>query len=484
MNSRPSLALLNRSAAALAAVFALSGAVIVSCEGDPIGSTSGDNTAYPDQCSDDVHDLFIVKGPDGKTYPTWHPISTTDPDTNKVCFFGHEHGHDPSQSGLWDGVRDHFAYDENNNGVIDASERAASGIPFGYIAAQLDVYNADRNISAAAGQRTQNHEGYKIAYGNGLVRSKVVNGQTELAGVRCDALIAHHQATHNADAFASNLHQMMYAIDCANESGPTYVPKLIVSGMFAYGNAGEFLAGPIGGSLSDNTLTVVTTGTAVPPNSPATADGDRRIPDSTRVYDKIFVANGATSDFAAGLTERWHSEVKLFKAGNVNEFVFFDPTFDVLRPARYFDPSSSGGALRNSVDLCYSGLDANGQLITDPMQAANITRKVRVPFLCDFALPGGPATVTSQRIAPESTRSPFNGCAREVFVKNQRIHNTGGSTTWYTDPFGREASMLPSRGSIKQFIAATETDTANLTLTDAKIEVNRCAGDHRVHLPN
>jgi hypothetical protein len=39
-----------------------------------------------------VHDLYVTTGPDGRTYPTWHPQV----DPVYWCYFGHDHGSDPS----------------------------------------------------------------------------------------------------------------------------------------------------------------------------------------------------------------------------------------------------------------------------------------------------------------------------------------------------------------------------------------------------
>ena len=88
------------------------------------------------------HDTYFVIGPDGKKYPTWHPPTATDPATAASCSFGHEHGRDPRGSALWDSLRNHYAFDANNNGTIDTSERDASGVPFGYASEQLRAYNA------------------------------------------------------------------------------------------------------------------------------------------------------------------------------------------------------------------------------------------------------------------------------------------------------------------------------------------------------
>jgi len=43
-------------------------------------------------CSQAVHDKYMVLGPDGVAYPTWHPQI----DTWNGCVFDHEHGSDPA----------------------------------------------------------------------------------------------------------------------------------------------------------------------------------------------------------------------------------------------------------------------------------------------------------------------------------------------------------------------------------------------------
>jgi hypothetical protein len=45
-------------------------------------------------CPAMIHDQYKVTGPDGKAYSTWHPA--VDPTTG--CYFGHEHGDNPTKS--------------------------------------------------------------------------------------------------------------------------------------------------------------------------------------------------------------------------------------------------------------------------------------------------------------------------------------------------------------------------------------------------
>jgi hypothetical protein len=56
-------------------------------------------------CPQWVHDLQVVKGPDGKTYPTWHPAV----DVKYGCNYDHEHGDDPRRS-LADNTLPAFGY--------------------------------------------------------------------------------------------------------------------------------------------------------------------------------------------------------------------------------------------------------------------------------------------------------------------------------------------------------------------------------------
>ncbi len=84
-------------------------------------------------CSAAVHDQYRVVGPDGQTYPSWHP--QVDPTTG--CVFGHEHGSDP---------RSFAGY-------------AQTGMPaFGYAAAKAG--------------RAQSNEGYKVFVVNDDGRGK------------------------------------------------------------------------------------------------------------------------------------------------------------------------------------------------------------------------------------------------------------------------------------------------------------------------
>lgn len=53
----------------------------------------------PVQCSSALHDSYKTTGPDGRSYPTWHPaVQPTGPEAG--CVFGHEHGENPLDPNL------------------------------------------------------------------------------------------------------------------------------------------------------------------------------------------------------------------------------------------------------------------------------------------------------------------------------------------------------------------------------------------------
>ena len=57
----------------------------------PPATPPGKSQQPNQQCQDWVHDLYMVTGPDGEQYRTWHPQN----DPVYSCSFGHEHGNDP-----------------------------------------------------------------------------------------------------------------------------------------------------------------------------------------------------------------------------------------------------------------------------------------------------------------------------------------------------------------------------------------------------
>ncbi len=481
------------------AMFLLTGAVGVSCSGDPSldpakpadpSNPSGGNrpasaalgqwipNATYDTCTQAFHDTFFVVGPDGKRYPTWHPPTATDPATGRECSFGHEHGRDPRSSALWEFAREHYAFDENRNGVIDPAERDSSGIPFGYVAEQLIALNAASGD--AASNRFEDHVGYKIAWENSVPREQIVNGQVQTLDLFCDVLTMVHQESHSAESLASNLHQLTYAIDCSRGADASrYSVKLLANVMATFGDPASFVA-----NVPGTGFTAVAYGFAQPATSPiGGVELGRLIPTIDNVRNDIFVPSAQTSSFSLGLVETWSSAVSLFKPDGT-ELAAFDPAFTVYSPSRYFDPGALDGIAR-SIDLCYTGLDAAGQFVDDPLRAGSIVRQAR-GVECSSIAPSGPATARASRIEFDDPRSPFNGCRREVTFAASAVRNGGGATIWYTDPYGRSAQSAAFAGAVKQHVSAVDNSTANISLASRTFggDLSNCAPGAGIHAPN
>lgn len=493
LRSRRVLAAL-RAAAPLAAMFLLTGNAVISCSGDdpndsgggggggggggtrPDSAAMGRWTPVPDvdTCTRAFHDTYSVIGPDGKRYPTWHPPSATDPSTGRSCTFGHEHGRDPRGSALWDSIRSHYAWDANGNGTIDTAERDASGVPFGYAAEQLRAWNAANGITN--GNRDEDHVSYKIAWENGIARTRTVNGVVQPFDLSCDALTMLHQESHSGESFASNLHEVIHAIDCSRGTDAArFGGKLIVSAMVTFGNPGEFAV------RSGDTYAVVRYGTPQPTGSPAGgAELGRVIPAAERVHALVLVPLGQTSDFAEGLAERWESALTLTRSDG-SELVFVDPWYSVASPSRYFDVARLNGVAR-TVDLCYIGYTLAGELIDDPLSASRIVRQARGPE-CSALAPLGPATPRISRIAFDDPRSTFNGCRRHVTLGAARIANAGGGTLLYTDPYGRAARVSSFSGGVRQYVGAINTagDPDRVAFGS---DIDPCLTGSGIHAPN
>ena len=196
------------------------------------------NTDF-DTCSEDFHDTYYVIGPDGKKYPTWHPPTATDPATGRSARSGTSMA--ATRAARRCGSRCAATTPTTPTATARSTpvERDASGVPFGYASEQLRAYNAANGIANA--NRDEDHVGYKIAWENGIVRTRTVNGQVQTFDLSCDALSVLHQETHSADPYASNLHEVLYAIDCSRGADAArFGGKVIVSAMATFGNPGEF----------------------------------------------------------------------------------------------------------------------------------------------------------------------------------------------------------------------------------------------------
>jgi hypothetical protein len=117
-----------------------------------------------DTCTKEQHDSYNIVGPDGKIYPTWHPLKGPN-----GCNFGHEHGVDPRLS------------------------RADSSMPaFGYAAAQMGMLEA--------------HAGFKVHYANRGDIMDPVEGDIAQGDMR----LVFHMGTAGVKRYTEQFHSLEY----------------------------------------------------------------------------------------------------------------------------------------------------------------------------------------------------------------------------------------------------------------------------------
>lgn len=413
-----------------------------------------------------VHDSYSVVGPDGKLYPTWHP--PIDPKTG--CRFGHEHGRDPALSALYPMIKQHYAY---------KGDTSSSGIPFGYAAEQLDVWNAANNITD--GRRHEDHVGYKIMWENNQQRERSVlagGSGRQFIDLYCDMLFAIHQGTHSQDAFTNNMHEVKYFMDCNRGSLATQYPTRIAAEiMMVFGRPGGFNEGD-----TSNGSNFIFVAPPNPPNSLSNRNSVRFIPTINTVLENVIVPQGSWSRYSEGLYEDWIGNVDIVDRSG-RRIAYFDPHFAVFNPSRFFwpgnDPNTYGiertaqdrqNNVGRSVDVCYmsnSGRQARGG---------------ECDWMTNYS--SGPSVPQSQRISYDSLQSVFNGCKREFYFNNTGIWNAGGPEYWYTDPFGRNGSTTAFPGSVRQYLRPVNNDQLGYPLESIALGANLNWCTTGVHAPN
>jgi len=355
------------------------------------------------ECSVEVHARYWTYGPDGKVYPTWHPVRDA-----SGCSFGHEHGDDPRPSDLYSSV----------------------GWPaFGYTSEVL------AGSASESSHRHEDHVGHKVL---------VVNNQNVIQGdngtsffppsgstiATCDTYLKFHQGTHSPDAFTNNLHELLLDLSCT-QNGQTQ--SVSYKALMPLGRPGGFNSTDCPGPNLGSRFTSV--GTAVPADSPS----------DTRSLGRLLTASDCVQAIRDGKT---HFEVIEnrdipFDTNDLHEFWFgtarlegagvsfnLSPLFYVLNPSRYYDPAASN-RLSRSVDLCYNGIRGS---------------------YCD--------QVRSQSgtVTWDDPRSPFKGTLRE-FRPGSFSLSTSGSGTVYTDALGRNPSTTPFAGSVAQKFSGSTSST-------------------------
>lgn len=439
-----------------------------------------------------IHQSYKVKGPDGKWYPTWHP--PVDPATG--CKFGHEHGRDPKGSEMWatKQIQQYFYYDANKNGVMDPSEEAVSGLPFGYVNEQYSVFNT------AAGKpdlmRHEDHVGHKVEYANGegdIATDKADNSLTggvhvqrnkpiADTGVRCYYLAKPHQGVSTADAFTNNIHEVFYFADCRS-SNSAYNQKISIAKLFTFGKPGGFTSFmPLCGiERRSNEQDFVNLGTdAMNSQYPASisSQGDREIVTRECVEKGILVPSGSWS---GNFYEAWPASLDVKDTTGKALVSGINLLFDVEDANRYFYPEAlkqkngytNPDAKTNvgfTMDLCYDqSLASQGRIVRGGP--------------CEYATNYGQI----KNITWNDPRSAFKGIHRGMYFQPGTLANAGGSEFLYSDPFGNNAKTTPFPGSIKQQISTKNLNYGQIFGLPTDPRVNDRVhndGNGTVHAPN
>ena len=445
-----------------------------------------------DKCDDgtDVvtaHNAYYVVAYDGIKYPTWHPPVVTNPITgNGKCYFGHEHGTDPQKYVFWNEVVQHFGKDTNGDGQITAMTIATdgtitagdrAGIPFGIANEHMDkYYNQEGRDSLFV--RHEDHVGHKIEIVNSEaeMQGNTTHVMNQLAntvginvpyyksgsntfqptGVVCAHLHKFHQGTNSADAVRNNLHESLFhsacqsvAIDGVNT--PQYYPnnKVILSGMMAFGKPGEYkrfcfnsrstAVCADGADASGKCIINDPLISKLPDGINSTSLGRNMV--DKYCFDNFQAMNPGLNYFNP--YELWEGDLSIRKA-NGEEIAQHGRQWDVLDPVRYIDSSLPNGVGFNQ-DRCNQGLPFSGN--------------------CDRGVKGS---------AWNSPQAAYKGLKRTTYFGRNHITNNGGTTIWWTDPLGGNASTTEFASGLKQYISPVKAD-----IQEVQYQIQRAKGsDH------
>ncbi len=494
--------------------------------------------AAGDKCDDgtDVvtaHNAYYVIAYDDIKYPTWHPPVVNNPITGVgKCYFGHEHGTNPTNYLYFDEIVQHFGKDLNgngtieklsvdSNGVITAGDRA--GLPFGIANEHMDqYYNQEGRDSIFV--RHEDHVGHKIELvnaesemvGNTTHTMSQLSGTTGInipyytsgsntyqpTGVTCAHLHKFHQGTHSGDAILNNLHEVMFHSTCqsVNTNGinaPAYYPNntVILNGMMSFGKPGVYkrfcgrkrddnICGLTGANMS-------TTGASCSLTDPLLS----RLPDAIN-----------STSLGRNMTDKYCLE-------HVT-----DPGYGISEGSPYFTPYEiwegdfavyTSNSLSDSTMIAEHGRQWD---VLDPVRIIDIgyqhpTRPWQKDYqftseVCDSLLKI-PGTNSYRTIGCEqgnkqfdSTQSNFKGLKRTTYFGRNRVSNPGGSQIWWTDPIGGNAVTTQFASGLKQKISSVEADIqrvqsriqqlfgASNFLNDRAIQRQFNNGGGTVHAPN
>jgi hypothetical protein len=223
------------------------------------------------QCPAWVHDRYVNLGPDGLFYPKWHaPV-----DTEYGCFFGHEHGDNPTASPALRGWKVLFGYAGHRIGHIH------SGI-------------------------VEAHSGYKIHRVDQL-RDQTTGDSTHNGA---SLLVVFHQGSTTANAFTQFLHEVDY--NYYNPRDGREVHTYLMA---------EFNDLAIRDCSAPGKETIVTQGNG-------SHRGKRSIPGANCVVGEQFPSGKQYEDWITGIYVGHNGNYAGAKA-------YFDPHFAIFNPARF-----------------------------------------------------------------------------------------------------------------------------------------------------
>jgi hypothetical protein len=311
-------------------------------------------------------------------------------------------------------------------------------IPFGYANEQLDTWDP-------SGMRHEDHVGHKVEWENDV--SMHIDGiADQVLNIKCDILTKLHQGTHSKDAFTNNLHELVYHIKCTDGT------EMHVTTMNPIGQPGGFTRTCDGARID--------VGTPNPANSPS-GGGQRVIPDRICVDRFVLVSNGQNTSFSNGIHESWQTNTSI-RLENGKTVASFDPYYQVNMPSRFYDPGATN-ITGLTINTCFE-TEANGDRAHSSA--------------CSTATANG----TLQSMLQTDPRSPFNGVSRFVDINGNRVDNSDGGETVYTDPFGKHGKSTPFPGSIRQFVS--RTNNSAVPFHGPRIGDGRNYGGVGVHAPN
>lgn len=248
------------------------------------------------ECPKWMHDTYWVKGEDGRVYPTWHPPTDFNPETNTYCTYGHEHGDDPRASEVF----------------------SINGMPaFGYVNEQLSLYDP-------ANPRHEDHFGHKVFVANNW---NLYNPNNSSQTTSCDLVVKLHMGSHSPDALTNTAHEMFVSGQCSGLQ-PFNLKQLALFGAPGYFKEPE-------SPYCDTTLPSGIT--PLPSNQP-TGGAHRAIP------NKDCYGRGTVDEQSSTVIKRTFEYWLTGMAGG-------DFYFRVTDPARFYDASSTT-KIGRTVDLC------------------------------------------------------------------------------------------------------------------------------------